>query len=64
MADLPVGNRFTRCPSNRHYLHPGLTCEQVGDREWNPITGYRTEAEAAANPPQFTGLLAVAVKET
>ncbi|MGW2379298.1 hypothetical protein [Streptomyces sp. NPDC001658] len=57
MADQP-GNYFdTRCPSGTHFSHPDLTCEQVGDREWDPITGYHTEAEMAAlGLPQLTGI--------
>jgi hypothetical protein len=56
--------RFTTCPSGKHHVHPGLLCEQIGDREWDPITGYLTEAEAAAHPPQITGLAHLVVKES
>jgi hypothetical protein len=60
-----VVNYFdTRCPSGRHYEHENLTCEQIGDRPWDPITGYRTEAEMAADPPQFTGLAHLITKES
>ena len=47
----------SRCPSGQHYPHPDMTCEQVGGRPWDPYTGYRTEAEVAAEPPRVTGLL-------
>jgi len=55
--------RYTPCPSGRHRAHPTMTCEEVGDRQWDPITGYRTEKEMAANPTQFTGLLGLAARE-
>ncbi|MFD8667071.1 hypothetical protein ACFV1U_16960 [Streptomyces microflavus] len=64
MGNWPVGTRFTRCPSNKHHVHPGLLCEQIGDREWDPITGYRTEEELAANPTEFTGLTGLAARES
>ena len=54
----------TRCDSGRHYEHRGLTCEQIGDREWDPVTGYLSDAEAAATPPQLTGLAHLVVKES
>lgn len=60
----PVNYRDTRCSSGQHYAHPDTTCEQIGDRKWDPITGYRTEEEMAANPPQFTGLLGLAARES
>lgn len=54
----PANYLDSRCPSGRHYEHPDLTCERIGDREWDPITGYRTDKEmAAAGLPQFTGLI-------
>lgn len=56
----PVNYRDTRCPSGQHYAHPDLSCERIGDREWNPYTGYRTWEEVAAHPPQITGVLALA----
>lgn len=56
--------RYTPCPSGKHRVHPTQSCEEVGDRLWDPINGYRTEAEAAANPTQFTGLLGPAARES
>lgn len=55
---------YTQCPSGEHRLHPGLTCAEIGDRAWDPITGYRTEAETVDHPPQFTGILHLAAKES
>lgn len=55
--------RYTPCPSGKHRVHPTQTCEEVGDRPWDPITGYRTEEEMAANPTEFTGLLGLAARE-
>lgn len=52
-----IDYRDTRCLTGRHYEHHGMTCDQIGDRPWQPVYGYRTEAEFDANPPQFTGLL-------
>ena len=48
-----VNYRDTRCPTGHHYEHPDLTCEEIGDREWDPITGYRSEPAM----PGFSGIL-------
>ncbi|WP_420169015.1 hypothetical protein [Streptomyces violaceoruber] len=59
------GNYFdTRCPSGRHYEHAGSTCEEIGNRRWDPVFGYRTEEQVAADPIQFTGLLGLAARES
>lgn len=60
----PMDYLDTRCPTERHYAHPDMSCEQIGEREWDPIIGYRTEVEFAADPPQFTGLIQLALKES
>ncbi|MFD5938284.1 hypothetical protein [Streptomyces griseus] len=59
-----VVNYFdTRCPSGVHFSHPNLTCEEIGDRAWDPITGYRTWDQFVAEPPEFTGLAHLITKE-
>ncbi|MER6103612.1 hypothetical protein ABT115_15140 [Streptomyces sp. NPDC001832] len=59
-----MSTNYTPCPSGKHRVHPNQSCEEVGDRAWDPIIGYRTEAEAAPNPPQFTGILGSSAKES